>query len=153
MTVATTLSQIYIKYMSWKDTSVSVSRIDAIWDKDRRVYVSQWTDWPRPGANTDVFTCLNGQTGHDLWPRQTCLRVSMDRLATKLLSNRPPPWCTERLTLAKPFSKYVLLHIETYLEPRIPKLNNILTLHGIFTKRKICLKLSHINDMGKTAME
>ena len=50
--------------MSWKDTSVSVSRIDAIWDKE------------------DVFTCLNGQTGHDLGPIQTCLRVSMDRLAT-----------------------------------------------------------------------
>ena len=56
--------------MSWKDTSVSVSRIDAIWDKDRRVYVSQWTDWPRPGANTDVFTCLNGQTGHETAVKQ-----------------------------------------------------------------------------------
>ena len=38
--------------MSWKDTSVSVSRIDAIWDKE------------------DVFTCLNGQTGHETAVKQ-----------------------------------------------------------------------------------
>jgi len=73
---------------------VPVSRIDAIWNKGRHVYVSKCTDWP-----------LN-------WP------------------NRPPSWCTVQPSLAKAFSKYILI-------------NQISTT----TLYEISLKLSHINYM------
>ena len=67
---------------------------------------------------------------------QTCLRVSMHRLTTKL-SNRQPSRCMVWPTLAHIWSP-------TY------QILKTLTLYWIFTQRKISQKLSHINDMGMT---
>ena len=61
-TVATTLSRIYIEYISWTDWKGSSIQELCDLDKGRHVYVSQCTDWP----------CNRCQTGHHLLSNKHC---------------------------------------------------------------------------------
>jgi len=107
-TVATTLSQINMQYMSWKD-----------WK--RLQYHYQYIGLMQIGTKTDLlvlgapYSYSSHMSQCTDWPRNCCN-------------------CTVHPTLTKAFSMYVLLHIETYMESHIP---TTLMLFGIFTQMKI----------------